>query len=85
MDLGEPEAIALAEAMDARFLLIDERKGRMVATRRGLPIAGIGSVLLAAKHHGHIQSIAVELAVLKKAGYRLSDALVRKLLELAGE
>jgi len=83
--MGESEAIALAEAMNARFLLIDERKGREVAIRRGVPIAGIGAVLLAAKRHGHILSVAVELGELKKAGYRLSASLIRKLLELAGE
>lgn len=85
LDMGESEAIALAEAMNARFLLIDERKGREVAIRRGVPIAGIGAVLLAAKRHGHILSVAVELGELKKAGYRLSASLIRKLLELAGE
>lgn len=85
LDIGESEAIALAEAMNARFLLIDERKGREVATRRGMPIAGIGAVLLAAKHHGHIQAVGIELNALRKTGYRLSDALVRKLLKLAGE
>ena len=85
LDMGESEAIALAEAMNARFLLIDERKGREVATRRSVPIAGIGAILLAAKHHGYIQNVAAEVGALKKIGYRLSDVLVRKLLELAKE
>lgn len=85
LDMGESEAIALAEAMNARFLLIDERKGREVAIRRGVPIAGIGAVLLAAKRHGHILSVTVELGELKKAGYRLSASFVIEDPELHAE
>ncbi len=89
LDQGEVEAILLAERFvahkDYRFLLIDERKGRKVAQKRGLLIAGTGVVLLAAKQKGFIDSVEKELNAMQENGYRLSEALRRKLLEMAGE
>ena len=89
LDLGEVEAILLAECFathkDYRFLLIDERKGRRVAQKRGLLIAGTGVVLLAAKQKQFISSVQKELDAMQRNGYRLSVALRRKLLEMAGE
>lgn len=85
LDAGESEAIALAEMLDIRFLLIDERRGREIAKHRGVPIAGTGTILLAAKQQGHIQSVGAELQALQNIGYRLSDALVQTLIKLAGE
>ena len=49
LDPGETEAIALAEKMGADLLLIDERKGRTEAIRRGLKTTGLLGVLLEAK------------------------------------
>ena len=80
---GEAEAILLAEQVDYRFLLIDERRGRLIARRRGVPVTGIGGVLLAAKKHGLIDRVVPTLAVLEQTGYRLSRALVDELRRLA--
>ncbi|MEE9302775.1 MAG: DUF3368 domain-containing protein [Thiotrichaceae bacterium] len=89
IDQGETEAILLAECLQAnsdyRFLLIDERRGRQVAKKRGLVIVGTGAVLLAAKKKGYILSVKKELDKMQDKGYRLSMLLRRKLLELAGE
>ena len=52
LDPGEAEAIVLAEEVDCNFLLIDERKGRAISKRRGVPVAGIAGVLLAVKKQG---------------------------------
>jgi predicted nucleic acid-binding protein len=54
LDPGEVEAILLAEQMNCRFLLMDERKGRLVAKKRGIPIVGICGLLLLAKEQGFI-------------------------------
>src|SRR5271165_5726513 len=40
LDAGEREVIQLAEDLHADFLLIDERKGRLEAKRRGLTVTG---------------------------------------------
>ena len=84
LDPGEAEAIALAEEKKC-LLLIDERKGRSVARKRGIPIVGTGRILIAAKKHGHIKSIAEALEKLRQNGYRLADALCKEILRLAGE
>lgn len=89
LDQRETEAILLAESLSSnseyRFLLIDERKGREIAQRRGLIIAGTGAVLLAAKKKKLIHSVKTELDKMSANGYRLSKALQRRLLELAEE
>ena len=85
LDPGEAEAIVLAEEMDCRFLLIDERKGRAVARRRAVPIAGIAGVLLVAKKHGFIGEVLPLVKDLEQIGYRMSPALVCEIARRAGE
>ena len=85
LDAGESAAILLAEQTGCRFLLIDERRGREIARRRGIPVVGLAGVLLAAKRSGLLEAVGPVLADLSRQGYRLSDALVTEVLHLAGE
>jgi predicted nucleic acid-binding protein len=85
LDPGEAEAILLAEKIACRFLLIDERRGRAVAHRRGIPVVGTGGLLLSAKRKGGLQSVTAELERLTENGYRLAPALVEEIRRLAGE
>ena len=85
LDPGEAEAILLAEEVNCRFLLIDERKGRAIASRRGVPVVGIAGVLLAAKKRGLIDVVVPILKNLEQAGYRISAGLTKEITRLAGE
>ena len=85
LDPGEAEAIVLAEEVDCKFLLIDERKGRAIAKRRGVPIAGIAGVLLAAKKQGFIDEVLPIIKYLEDACYRLSPALIKEIGNLSGK
>ena len=85
LDPGEAEAILLAEEVKCRFLLIDERKGRAVAKRRGIAVVGVAGVLLAAKKRGLIDAVLPILKNLEQAGYRVSAKLIQEVARLAGE
>jgi hypothetical protein len=85
LDPGEAEAILLAEEVNCKFLLIDERKGRAIANRRGVPVVGIAGVLLAAKKRGLIDAGVPILKNLEHAGYRISAGLTKEITRLAGE
>lgn len=85
LDPGEAEAIALAEERAARFLLIDDAKGRRFARQRGIPVVGVAGVLLAAKSAGILAAVAPVLRDLSSAGYRLSSPLTSGVLSQAGE
>ena len=84
LDAGESAAIRLAEQLNCT-LLIDERRGRSIARHRGVPVIGIGRVLVAAKEIGQLESVAAALTELRGAGYRLSDRICTQLLTIAGE
>jgi len=85
LDPGEASAILLAEQLRARFLLIDERRGRQIARARGISVVGVAGVLLVAKRSGLLESVGMALAELSRHRYRLSDALVHEVRRLAGE
>lgn len=85
LDPGEAEAILLAEEVNCKFLLIDERKGRVIARRRGVPVVGIAGVLLAAKKRGFIDAVVPILKNLEQAGYRMSVGLTNEIARLARE
>lgn len=84
LDPGEAEAISLASEYHG-VLLIDERKGRNVAFKRGIPVVGTGRILIAAKQRGFLNSVEQALKELRSVGYRLSDSLCKELVRLADE
>lgn len=84
LDAGEAAAIELAEALQGR-LLIDERRGRAVASARGLPIVGTVAVLVAARRRGLVPPLAALFERLAAAGYHLAPALVDTALAQVGE
>lgn len=57
LDEGESQAITLAKEMHADIILIDEIKGRNIATKAGLNVVGLLGVLVDAKSHGFITSL----------------------------
>ena len=84
LDDGESAAIHLAEQLRCP-LLVDERRGRAVAARRGIVVLGTGRNLVEAKRRGLIAVVAAELTAFRTVGYRLSDALCQQILLLAEE
>ena len=85
LDLGESEAIALAEEISASQLLIDERAARKVAMARKLPLIGTVGILLLAKRRGLLDSVKDVLNEMQAQGMRISDRLYVQVLTLAQE
>ena len=83
LDLGETEAIVLAENTKADLLLMDEVMGRMIAKQMGFTIAGAIGILIAARTEGLISSEEVKTIVnkLRSSGQHIGEPLLKKLLE----
>lgn len=82
LDLGESEAIILADTVEATLLLMDEVKGRQVALQMEIPIMGTIGILLAAYKEGLLSKIQIMecIELLKKTGRHISDGLYRQLI-----
>ena len=77
---GEWEAIQLAEEQHADLLLIDERKGRLEAKRRGLRTTGTLGVWLSAGELKLIDAEAAYRRLLLETSFRTSAALEAQFL-----
>ncbi len=86
LDEGEACAITLAEQIHADLLLIDEKKGRLVAEQAGLRYIGLVGVLIEAKRRGVITAVASVLdRLVSEAGFRLSPLLHAAVLREVAE
>jgi predicted nucleic acid-binding protein len=84
LDVGELSAIAMALENRAQ-LLIDELRGRHVATQLGIHVVGVCGLLLKAKQNGWVDALTPKLDLLNESGYFISSALRRSVLTAAGE
>lgn len=82
---GEREAIALAIALRAQLIILDDLPARRLAASRGLTVIGTIGVLLTAKRSGTIVTIAPTLDALVAAGFHMSHHLREATLRAAGE
>lgn len=86
VDPGEAEAIALALAVQADILLLDERHARNLAVSMGFPVVGVVGVLLRAKQQGFLPLLRPVLDRMKTASrFRISTKLYETTLRDAGE
>lgn len=86
LDLGEHEAIALALALRADVLLMDEKRGQPAARQAGLTVAGVLGELLHAKLQGTIPVLKAELQRLRsETGFFIDVGVEQFILSQAGE
>ncbi|NER22130.1 MAG: DUF3368 domain-containing protein [Symploca sp. SIO1C2] len=79
LDLGEREAIVLAEQVKANLVILDDKAARRIAAKRGLKIIGLLGVI---KDAAKAQLLDVEVAFdqLQTAGFWVAPSLLKRLL-----
>jgi predicted nucleic acid-binding protein len=80
LDLGEQEAIALAEQLGADLIIVDDRDARQMALDRGLNVIGFLGVLGVAAQQNLI-NFSVAIGRLQQTTFRASPVLIESLLE----
>lgn len=81
LDAGEAAAIALAVAIHAKLVLVDEMRGRAVASRLGLTVLGTVGLVVMAKRRGLIPAARPIIAQVRTVGgLWLTDKLVADVL-----
>jgi uncharacterized protein len=84
VDSGEAEALALPCELQWTIVL-DDRQARSVGKRLGLKMIGTVAVVVRAKKLGLISAAAPLLKNLADNGFRVSEALLKEALDMAGE
>lgn len=85
IDQGEAEVVVLAEKLDIKRVLMDDKKGRRIAKERGLNPIGTLGVLIKSKNKGEIKAVKPLLDRLIENGIRISEDLYLEALKLADE
>jgi predicted nucleic acid-binding protein len=79
IQIGERQAILLAELIRADFIVLDDRKARRIAMARGLNVIGTVGILTTAAEKGLI-TLSEAFDDLKQTSFRASDRLLELLV-----
>ena len=82
---GEIEAMALYKQLTADALLIDDHRARVIAEHNHINCIGALGLLLIAKQDGKIKAVAPYIQKLRQSAIHYGEALLNRVLELAGE
>ena len=86
LDSGEAEAIALAVEVQADLVLVDERRGRLIAARLNLVYTGLLGILVEAKSQSLISEVKPLLdELINEAGCWIADPLRNSVLQIVNE
>jgi predicted nucleic acid-binding protein len=87
MEAGKGEAAAIALALETpdATVILDDLEARLLARRLGVRVMGTVGVLIRSKKLGLVPEVGPLLGALRSVGFHLSDDLITKALELAGE
>jgi predicted nucleic acid-binding protein len=85
LDQGEREAIQLAQEERAGLLLIDEKRGRLEAKRRGIPTTGTLGILVTAGVRGLIEAEVVFNQLVTSTTFRTTPEVRDIFLKLVRE
>ena len=79
LDLGEREAILLAERVKANLVILDDKAARKIAAKRGLKIIGLLGII---KDADKAQLLDAEIIFkqLQAAGFWVAPSLIKRLL-----
>ena len=82
---GESEALVLGKELKADWLILDDARARTAAISAGFRIIGLAGVLLLAKQRNLIEQIKPLYDELMDKNFRLSDKIMKTILQKAGE
>lgn len=85
LQLGEAESIELALGLRAELLLLDDQRAVQFARSAGLAMMRTGTVYVAAKRSGLIDSVGARLDALRKAGFWQGERDYQAILKACGE
>ncbi len=85
IDRGEASAIILALEIPNSILLIDDLKGRKIASELDLRYSGTFGLILRAKQEGIVKVIRPIIERIQNTNFRYNKKLLESILEQAGE
>lgn len=85
LDQDEATSIALASEYDNSLLIIDEVKGRKIAKEMGIQIIRYIGCFSIAKEKGYINAVKPIIEKMEKTNFRVSEALINKVLAKVNE
>jgi len=85
LNIGESESIILFKELGGDLLIMDEKKGRKVASSLDIKLTGTLGILLKAKQEGIIIELKPILEKLIESNIRISHELYKEILKSANE
>jgi predicted nucleic acid-binding protein len=79
IQIGERQAIGLAKAIGADYVLLDDRRAREMARHSGVNVVGTVGILISAAEQG-LTNLSEAIDDLKKTNFRASPKLLESLL-----